>query len=169
MLADFEKQITPKQGRTLIVGSRVYGAKEDRRKRYKDALGVDMQAGEGVDLVHNMEDECLRLGLFAHIECMSVLEHCRAPWLMAGNMERALEPGGTIFIAVPFVWRVHDYPDDYFRFTVSGVKALFDKITWTNSAYSHRTLCKAEDVPAVRAGEDWPYFARTEVFVFGHA
>jgi hypothetical protein len=52
---------------------------------------------------------------------------------------------------------------------VSGVKALFDKITWTNSAYSHRTLCKAEDVPAVRAGEDWPYFARTEVFVFGHA
>jgi hypothetical protein len=64
---------------------------------------------------------------------------------------------------------VHDYPDDFFRFTTSGVKALFDKITWTHEAYSHRTLCGAEEIPAVKAGEDWPYFARTEVFVFGHA
>jgi hypothetical protein len=168
MLPDFEQQITPKQGRTLIVGSRVYGAKEDRRKRYADCLGVDMQPGEGVDLVQDMEAEFL-CGQFAHIECMSVLEHCRRPWLMAANLERMLEPGGTIFIAAPFVWRVHSYPDDYFRFTVSGVKTLFNNITWTHEAYSHRTLCNAEDVPAVRAGEDWPYFARTEVFVFGHA
>jgi hypothetical protein len=168
LLLDFEKQITPKVGRTLIVGSRVYNNKEDRRKRYAEAVGVDMHEGEGVDVVANLEGDFLE-GQFAHIECMSVLEHCRRPWLMAATMERMLEIGGTIFVAVPFVWRVHSYPDDYFRFTVGGVKSLFNNIAWTHEAYSHRTLCKADDVPAVRAGEDWPYFARTEVFVFGHA
>jgi SAM-dependent methyltransferase len=174
MLPEFEAQIKPKAGRTLIVGSRVYGAKEDRRKRYPQAVGVDMQMGDGVDLLVNLEPDfsastAKALGKFAHIECMSVLEHCRRPWLMAANLERVLEPGGTILVAAPFVWRVHSYPDDYFRFTVNGVKALFNNIEWTHEAYSHRTLCKADDVPAVRAGEDWPYFARTEVFVFGHA
>ena len=166
MIADFERQITPKQGRTLIAGSRVYGDKEDRRKRYANAVGVDMSEGPGVDVVADLEADFLQ-GSFAHIECMSVLEHCRRPWLMAANLERMLEPGGTIFITVPFVWRVHGYPDDYWRFTVSGVKSLFNEIEWTHEAYSHRVLCKAEEVPAVKAGEDWPYFARTEVAVFG--
>ena len=167
MIADFERLITPKKGRTLVVGSRVYSGKEDRRKRYPDAVGVDMTAGPGVDVVADLELEGVP-GQFAHIECMSVMEHCRRPWLMAQTLEWMLEPGGTLFITVPFVWRVHNYPDDYWRFTVSGVKSLFSHIEWTREAYSHRSLCKAEDVPAVKAGEDWPYFARTEVCVLGH-
>lgn len=164
MLLDFLRLVEPKAGRTLIVGSKLYNGKDDRRKCYADALGVDMSAGEGVDLVADLETE--NVGTFAHIECMSVLEHCKRPWLMAANLERMME--GTIFVAVPFIWRVHGYPDDYWRFTVAGVKSLFPSVTWTHEAYDHRHLCKAEDVPAVRAGEDWPHFARTEVYVFGH-
>lgn len=166
MIELFERQISPRAGRTLIAGSRVYGAKEDRRARYADVVGVDMTAGPGVDIVADLELDRLP-ETFAHIECMSVLEHCRRPWLMAANLQRMLEPGGTLFITVPFIWRVHGYPDDYWRFTVSGVKSLFCDIEWTHEAYSHRELCRAEDVPAVKAGEDWPFFARTEVFVFG--
>lgn len=162
----FERLFVPKQGRTLIVGSRVYGNKEDRRKRYADAIGVDMQEGEGVDVVADLETAPV-LAPFAHIECLSVLEHVRRPWLMAANLERMLEPGGTIFIAAPFVWRVHAYPDDYWRFTTSGIKSLFTKIEWQHEAYGHRDLCADRDVPCVKAGNDWPYFARTEVFLFG--
>jgi hypothetical protein len=163
----FERLITPKPGRTLIVGSRVYGAKEDRRKRYAHVLGVDMQAGVGVDVVADLEIAALD-GAWHHIECMSVLEHCKRPWLMAANLEKMLEAAGTIFIAAPFVWKVHGYPDDYWRFTISGVKSLFTAIEWTQEAYSHRHLCRGEDIPAARAGEDWPHMAVTEVCLFGH-
>jgi SAM-dependent methyltransferase len=163
---------TPKPGRTLIVGSRVYNGKEDRRKRYPDAIGVDMQAGDGVDEVFDLATDNHDTGLigywwecFTHVECMSVLEHCRQPWLMAKNIENVLEPGGTIFVTVPFVWRVHGYPDDYWRFTISGVKALFSQIEWEHEAYSHRDL--SPDIPAIRSADDWPYFARTEVCMFG--
>jgi 2-polyprenyl-3-methyl-5-hydroxy-6-metoxy-1,4-benzoquinol methylase len=125
-----------------------------------------MVEGPGVDIVADLETE--QVGQFAHIECMSVLEHCKRPWAMCANLEYSLMPGGTIYIAVPFIWRVHGYPDDYWRFTVSGVKALFTKITWTQAEYSHRTLCKAEDIPSVRSADDWPCFARTEVLMFGY-
>lgn len=166
MISEFEKLIQPKAGRTLIVGSRIYNGKEDRRKRYPDAIGVDMSPGEGVDVVADLERP---LGeRFAHIECMSVLEHCKRPWLMTASLEKMLEPGGTIFVTVPFIWRRHGYPDDYFRFTVAGVKCLFERIKWTHDTYSHRHLCTADDVPCVKAGEDWPYYARTEVAVFGN-
>lgn len=168
-VAEFEKLITPKPGRTLIVGSRVYGDKEDRRKRYADVVGLDMQVGPGVDIVDDLEDPIFLLDEpFAHVECMSVLEHCRRPWLMAANLEKMLEPGGTIFITVPFIWRVHGYPDDYWRFTESGVRSLFTVIEWTDVAYSGRGLTSANNIPSCRGPDDWPHFARTEVCMFGH-
>jgi hypothetical protein len=78
-----------------------------------------------------------------------------------------MEPEGTIFIAGPFGWRVHGYPDDYWRFTTSGVKSLFDRIQWLHESYCHRDLCAGQDVPHVKAGNDWPHLARTEVYMFG--
>lgn len=170
----FEFLITPKPGLTLIVGSRVYGGKEDRRKRYLAAIGVDMQAGEGVDEVRDLaeEDTGGTVGYFQkcfmHVECMSVLEHCRKPWVMAANIESMMESGGTLFVTVPFIWRVHGYPDDYWRFTISGVKSLFSNIEWTHEAYSGRVLTDEKDIPSVRSADDWPCFARTEVCLFGH-
>jgi hypothetical protein len=162
---DFEEaHVRPKPGRVLIVGSRVYQNKPDRRKLHADCVGVDMQAGEGVDRVADLEHE--DVGQFAHIECMSVLEHVRRPWLMAANLERMLVPEGTIYVTVPFVWRVHGYPDDYWRFTASGVRQLFPSIKWTAEAYSHRRLTDADNITWVKH-EDWPHCARTEVCMFG--
>ncbi len=57
MLHLFEKAcVAPVKGRTLVVGSKLYPTKMvDRRKRYEDAVGVDMAEGDGVDLVLNLD------------------------------------------------------------------------------------------------------------------
>lgn len=167
-IAEFEKLFVPTQGRTLIVGSRVYGSKEDRRKRYADVIGADMQAGDGCDVVVDLETDRLD-GVFAHIECMSVLEHVRRPWLLCANVEAMMAPGGSIFITVPFVWRVHGYPDDYWRMTISGVKSLFSAVQWKHEAYthSHSRVCAGQDIPLITAGNDWPYMAVTQTCLFG--
>lgn len=164
----FETQhVRPAAGRVLIVGSRVYGCREDRRIRHAEAVGVDMLPGPGVDAVINMEEPAaLKLGTFAHIECVSVLEHSRRPWLLAANLERMLQPGGTLYLTVPFVWRVHGYPDDYWRFTLSGVRQLLPGITWDALVYAHHYLTGKNRVPATEV-EGIPYFARTEVCGFG--
>lgn len=161
------RYVVPQPGRTLIVGSKLFGEREDRRARYKDAVGVDMQEGHGVDRVLNLEDPLPDdLGRFDHVECMSVLEHSRRPWLLAANLQKLMRKGATIYLSVPFVWRVHDYPGDYFRFTQDGVQVLFPAIKWHRMANASDVLKMNNTVPTIDE-YGHPYMARTEVLGFG--
>lgn len=163
------KYVRPRVGRVLIVGSRIYGGKPDRRMLHSDAVGVDMQAGAGVDYVLDLEDPLPPgMGLFAHIECISVLEHSRRPWLMAANIERLLIPGGTLHVQAPFVWRVHGYPGDYWRYTIDGIRELFPAIDWAHLTYASKWLSPKPKVPRTQGRDDGEtYFGRSEVCGFG--
>lgn len=164
---EFERlYVRPKEGRTLIVGSQVYGDKEDRRRRYADAVGVDMQDGPGVDLVLDLE-HLHDIGTFDHVECMSVMEHTKRPWRMAHTLERLMNPGATIFCTVPFVHRVHGYPSDYWRFTPESLKLLFPSISWDVLLIGgERMYGEQEKVSAVKK-DNHPYLARCETMGFG--
>ncbi len=163
----------PKPGRTLIVGSQIYGGKEDRRKAFPNAVGVDMLAGPGVDIVANLEEtdkihDMWTDGAFAHVECRSVLEHSRRPWRLASNVENWLmDSGSTIDISVPFVWRVHAYPSDYWRFTVEAIRELFPSIEWTALMYvTQSEMTNSTKTERIEMGNR-AYFARSEVMGFG--
>lgn len=165
--AQFEHDhVRMRSGRTLIVGSHVYPGREDRRTLYPDVLGVDMVDGPGVDYVLDMEKPLPKLGWFDHVECLSVLEHSRQPWLMAANIERLLLPGGTLYVAVPFCWRLHAYPSDYWRFTPEGIRALFPGIEWLAVKLASDELFDGPKIKSVKV-EDHPYFPRTETLAFG--
>lgn len=146
-----------------MIGSRIYPGTDDRRSMYEDCLGLDMQDGDGVDLVHDMEKP---LGLvFSHIDCCSVLEHTKRPWLVAKNMQDALEIGGTILVSVPFIWREHGYPSDYWRMTANALPVLFEKIRWRQIAYYGHDGKRKKPESISHCGAIW--LERTEVFAFG--
>jgi len=64
---------------------------------------------------------------FDLILCMNVLEHVRNPFVVADNLKTLLNPQGYIFVAVPFVYKLHGLSyGDYWRFTHMGLKTLFD-------------------------------------------
>lgn len=167
-IAEFEQRfVHPNPGRTLIVGSQVYRDKEDRRGRYADVVGVDMLPGPGVDRVVDLEEPLPDdLGLFDHVECMSVLEHSRRPWLLGANVERLMRPGATLFVSVPFVWRIHGYPNDYWRMTPNGVREMFPNITWDALMLA---ADKIEEGPKFKVIKQagFPFLARTETVGFG--
>lgn len=177
-LAMFEKQIVrPRPGRTLIVGSKVYRDKEDRRKRYSAVVGVDMLEGDGVDVVCDLEDVLdvqekfkRENGIvhFHHVECMSTLEHSRRPWLMAENIEALMAPGASIFVSVPFCWRVHAYPDDYWRLTPSGLRSIFPNIEWARVMIAAERLMGERDRLTAVKSSDHPFMARAETVGFGY-
>ena len=173
-LAEFERRyVRPVAGRTLIVGSKLYGdGKEDRRKRYAEAVGLDMQEGDGVDVVLNLEGKPPDdLGPFAHVECMSVLEHSRRPWLMADNIERLMAPGASLFVSVPWVWRYHAYDHDYFRFSMDGLRSIFPGIEWEHLAIvtQRRIFFENPKKYPSRNGENGDkYLLRSETVGFGH-
>lgn len=88
--------------------------------------GVDFQAGLNVDVVGNIETgEGLEPG-FTGIVCSEVLEHVRRPWLAMETMRRLLQPGGHLLITTLTTFHLHGYPDDYFRYTPSGLKVLME-------------------------------------------
>lgn len=168
--AEFMRLYVPKrQGRTLIVGSKVYKFRKDRRKEYLDCVGIDMEPGEGVDIVCDLTDpdRPSNIGTFNHIECWSALEHCKQPWVMARNLECMLRKNGTIHVQVPFVWRVHAYPDDYWRFTTSGIRQLFPNVIWSKLMYAHEILQAEGKVPILQSTTQHKYIARCEVYGFG--
>jgi hypothetical protein len=157
----------PKEGRALVVGSKIYDEKIDRRILYKNSIGLDMQEGEGVDIVHDFEQLLpLKHGNFAHIDCCSVLEHVKRPWKMAEAIEEALEPEGTLLVIAPFIWRQHAYPNDYWRFTPDAMCVLFpniewiEKRLWSNGAFVSKAPKQNGD-----DGQKW--MGRTETVMFG--
>jgi SAM-dependent methyltransferase len=77
----------------------------------------------GVDLREPIEGEKFDLGV-----CMDLLEHTSNPFVVAKNIIDSLNPGAFLFVTVPFVWELHPFPNDYWRFTPQGLEELFKEM-----------------------------------------
>jgi hypothetical protein len=129
-----EKHAAKLEGPFLEVGSKDYGNTQDLRSRFRgqgEYVGVDMEEGPGVDLVLDLTKPFDKINRqlngrrFNTVFCLSVLEHCDQPFLMADNLTRLLAADGRICISVPFSFQFHAYPHDFWRFTHFGIMRLF--------------------------------------------
>lgn len=53
---------------------------------------------------------------------LEVIEHIPEYKQVLDEIHRVLKPGGTLYISVPFVYPIHDAPQDFQRFTLYGIK-----------------------------------------------
>lgn len=67
-----------------------------------------------------------------------VLEHCKRPWLCVGEASRVLRKGGMLIMSSPFIYQVHDWPGDYYRFTPEGLICLGKSAGLTEVLLNHR-------------------------------
>jgi SAM-dependent methyltransferase len=156
-LAYLRTHLAHVDGAILEIGSKDYGSTANFRGLFASNpyVGVDMAAGPGVDRVLDLTTGTgdLPLGAFALGICCSVLEHTDRPWQMAEHMTALIRPGGSLFLSVPWVWRYHAYPDDYFRFSWRGIEALFPAFEWQHKVFS--TNVPGEFLP-IGTGAPWP-------------
>jgi len=102
------------------------------RKKYR-YFGLDLAAADNADVVvgdicsHGFlaEHQDLR-GFFDAVYSNNVFEHLRRPWVAAQNIVALLKPGGLCITITPFSLRYHESPDDYFRYTHTGLASLFE-------------------------------------------
>jgi hypothetical protein len=93
----------------LEIGSR-YGLTQEIRKLFSNSeyIGIDMEGGPGVDVVldlaKNFEfvDKILKQRKFNTVFCLSVLEHCSNPFMMAENITNLLKK--MVFCMYPFLF-----------------------------------------------------------------
>lgn len=127
----------------LEVGSRIHDPDawylNNRDLAIGKWTGVDMQRGEGVDIVVDVENlpYVKWENKFSGILCSEVLEHVKRPWLALEGLYRVLQPGGWIIITVPFGFHRHAYPHDYYRFTDEGLKALLDDAGFVDYSFEY--------------------------------
>jgi SAM-dependent methyltransferase len=87
-------------------------------------LNVDLVAFPGVHIVADVHDLPFSDGSIAQIECDAVLEHVRDPGRAVSECLRVLRPGGLLHIVVPFCHPFHEYPRDYRRWSIDGLRGL---------------------------------------------
>lgn len=61
-------------------------------------------------------------GEFDTILLSDVLEHIPEPEKLWGEMARILSPGGKVLLNVPFFFRIHESPYDFYRYTEFALK-----------------------------------------------
>jgi SAM-dependent methyltransferase len=61
---------------------------------------------------------------FETVLCVQVLEHTPRPAELVAEMGRVLTKDGLLILMAPFSFRLHEEPNDFFRYTVHGLREL---------------------------------------------
>jgi SAM-dependent methyltransferase len=129
-------------GRVLDVG----GGEKSRTRSYlpqglnPDSVNIDpaiepthlIKPGDGFPMASNTYDGAV---------CLNTLEHVYDAKGILAETRRVLKPGGTLYVTVPFMFRIHAHPDGYFRGTPS----------WWRQALEDTGYSKVELTPLVWA------------------
>jgi SAM-dependent methyltransferase len=87
-------------------------------------VNLDLFALPGVDVAADAEHLPFPADTFQRVECDAVLEHVRDPVRVMCEVRRVVAPGGYVHLVTPFCHPFHEYPKDYRRFTLDGLKEL---------------------------------------------
>lgn len=87
-------------------------------------VGTDMRPGPGVDRVEDLRGLSLGDGSVGTALCLDTLEHCADPLAACREIHRVVRDGGLCVISSVMFFPVHGYPQDYWRFTPSGMELL---------------------------------------------
>jgi SAM-dependent methyltransferase len=115
----------PHSKRALNVGA---GGEIGRRVaalRNAELVNVDLSRDRRPDVVADACDlGCFQDETFDVVFLMEVLEHVRTPERALAEIHRVLKKEGMLLLSTPFLFEIHDRPDDYYRFTEFGLRHL---------------------------------------------
>jgi SAM-dependent methyltransferase len=87
-------------------------------------VNLDLFPLAGVDVCADAGILPFPAAVFQRVECDAVLEHVHSPEQVMREIERVLVPGGYAHLVTPFCHPFHEYPRDYRRYTLDGLKLL---------------------------------------------
>lgn len=90
----------------------------------KGYVGCDMRPGPGVDRVEDVSRIGLGDGEAGTVLCIETFEHVLEIRRAFDEVYRILRPGGVFLITSPFNFRIHAYPDDYWRMTPQCLRRM---------------------------------------------
>jgi len=125
----FSETFAPR-GPVIEIGSYCYEGSELSNMRPffpgLEYIGCDIRPGPGVDRVEDGQSLSFQDGSCGTVLILETLEHIANPHRTVSEAHRILAHDGLLVVSVPFNYRIHGFPTDYWRFTSSGVYQLLD-------------------------------------------
>ena len=128
LYADLQRFLPTLAGRVLDVGcgNKPYAVWLNSAK--VEHIGIDVYPGSQVDIVVKPgESWPLETSSFDAVLCTQVLEHVANLNEALSEIHRVLKPNGILVVTIPFIYNQHGEPDDYRRFSLYGIRQLFEK------------------------------------------
>lgn len=90
-------------------------------------VGCDQRRGPGVDRIDDAQALSLPDGSVGTMLLLELLEHLPRPQQAVDEAHRVLRDDGLLAVSVPFDYRLHAFPADYWRFTASGLALMLSE------------------------------------------
>lgn len=122
----------PYQGVVVDLGCGEAPYRDEILRSARTYIGVDWPASlhdrSKVDLVADLSAGVpLTTASVDTVVCFQSLEHVKEPSRLLVECHRILRPGGRLLVTVPFMWHIHEEPNDYYRFTRFGLAYLLEQ------------------------------------------
>lgn len=120
------------RGRVVEIGSLYMAGTErvnDLRRYFSgiEYVGCDIRKGLGVDQIEDAHALTFPADSVGTVLQFEILEHLPDPKQAVSEAYRVLRSDGLLAISVPFNYRLHGFPSDYWRFTASGLHRLLSQ------------------------------------------
>jgi SAM-dependent methyltransferase len=124
----------------------------DRRALFPDLeyVGCDIRSGPGVDRIEDAQQLTFCDSSIGTVILLETLEHLPKPERAMAEVHRVLRDDGLLLLSVPFSYRLHGFPSDYWRFTPSGVYEMLGEFPW-KSVFSAGPALRPATVFAIAA------------------
>ncbi len=106
-------------------GSRVIDVGSGPERLGKEFINVDIFPFPEVDIVSDATKLPFKNNTIDAAVSESLFEHVPDAHLVAREMVRVVKPGGYVYVSAPFMHPYHASPDDFNRWTISGLKHMF--------------------------------------------
>jgi SAM-dependent methyltransferase len=93
----------------------------------KEYIGCDIRHGMGVDRIEDAHALSFADHSIKTMLMLEILEHLPYPHKAIEEAWRVLDDDGLLVVSVPFNFRLHGFPTDYWRFTASGIHLLLSE------------------------------------------
>jgi SAM-dependent methyltransferase len=132
----------------------------------KPYVGCDMRPGPGVDRVEDVSKMTLGDCQAGTVMCIETFEHVFEVRRAFDEVFRILKPGGIFLITSPLNFRIHGYPDDYWRMTPSCLRRMLEPYDGRLSGYQgYHKFPHTVMAIAVKSPAPADFTARAERFV----